>query len=93
MVQEYDNSGATHDLSAENNAGTLFAVVMQHVDTNDDGTADAWYPISGDAFSGWSVEPDGTDASIKSAAKASGYQFLPGSSGAYEATIGIFLAM
>lgn len=87
MVQEYDNSGATHDLSAENNAGTLFAVVMQHVDTNDDGTADAWYPISGDAFSGWSVEPDGTDASIKSAAKASGYQFLPGSSGAYEATI------
>lgn len=87
VVQEYDNSGATHDLSAENNAGTLFAVVMQHVDTNDDGTADAWYPISGDAFSGWSVEPDGTDASIKSAAKASGYQFLPGSSGAYEATI------
>ena len=87
VVQEYGNSGATHDLSAENNAGTLFAVVMQHVDTNDDGTADAWYPISGDAFSGWNVEADGSDASIKSAAKASGYQFLPGSSGAYETTI------
>lgn len=87
LVQEYGNSSATHDLSAENNAGTLFAVVMQHVDTNDDGVADAWYPISGDAFSGWSVESDGADASVKSAAKASGYQFLPGSSGAYETTI------
>ncbi len=65
------------------NDGTLFAVVMQKGEDGD------WYPVSGDAFSGWHVADGNTDADIIAAAQEenSQYQFLPGSAGDYEVTI------
>lgn len=77
-----DEGGASHDISAEN-GGTLFAVVMQKGEDGD------WYPVSGDAFSGWHVADGNTNADIIAAAQEenSQYQFLPGSAGDYEVTI------
>lgn len=74
--------GGSHDISAEN-GGTLFAVVMQKDEDGD------WYPVSGDAFSGWHVADGNTNADIIAAAQEenSQYQFLPGSAGDYEVTI------
>lgn len=74
--------GGSHDISAEN-GGTLFAVVMQKGEDGD------WYPVSGDAFSGWHVADGNTNADIIAAAQEenSQYQFLPGSAGDYEVTI------
>lgn len=77
-----DEDGASHDISSEN-GGTLFAVVMQKGEDGD------WYPVSGDAFSGWHVADGNTNADIIAAAQEenSQYQFLPGSAGDYEVTI------
>lgn len=76
-ICEADNPDRTHDADV----GVMFAVVFQK------GEDDAWYPVSGDAFEGWSVS-DGNDISdVVAAAKADPYQFLLGSDGAYEVTI------
>ena len=78
-----DVNNGTHE-SAD---GLMFAVVAQIDDQHN------YHPVTGDAFTGWDVA-DATinDAStskeaIVTAAKASGYQFLLGSGGAYQTTI------
>lgn len=76
-VREYGNHNATHDSSE----GVMFAVIMQK------GSDGKWYPVSGDAFSGWSVADGNSMTDIVNAAKADQYRFLLGSGGAYEATI------
>lgn len=62
-------------------SGTLFAVVMQK------GTDNNWYPVSGDAFTGWNVSTSNDKAAIISAAKESDYEFVVGSGGAYQVEI------
>lgn len=65
----------------------MFAVVAQI-----DGQGN-YHPVTGDAFAGWSVadatinEASTSKDAIVTAAKASGYQFLLGSGGAYQVTI------
>lgn len=76
-VRESENSNEPHNTSE----GVMFAVVMQKGGNGD------WYPVSGDAFSGWSVAEDNSTTDIINAAKADQYRFLLGSGGAYEATI------
>lgn len=76
-VRESEDPNTTHNTSE----GVMFAVVMQKGDNGD------WYPVSGDAFSGWSVAEGNSAADIINAAKADQYRFLLGSGGAYEATI------
>lgn len=67
--------------------GLMFAVVAQI-----DGQGN-YHPVTGDAFAGWSVadatinEASTSKDAIVTAAKASGYQFLLGSGGAYQVTI------
>lgn len=67
--------------------GLMFAVVAQ-IDGQDN-----YHPVTGDAFAGWSVadatinEASTSKDAIVTAAKASGYQFLLGSGGAYQVTI------
>lgn len=67
--------------------GLMFAVIAQ-IDEQD-----SYHAVTGDAFAGWSVADatiDNASASkdaIVTAAKASGYQFLLGSGGAYQVTI------
>lgn len=67
--------------------GLMFAVVAQI-----DGQGN-YHPVTGDAFVGWSVadatinEASTSKDAIVTAAKASGYQFLLGSGGAYQVTI------
>lgn len=78
-----DVDGGTH----ESASGLMFAVVAQ---IDEQGS---YHAVTGDAFAGWSV----ADATINHAniskdaiviaAKASGYQFLLGSGGAYQVTI------
>lgn len=78
-----DVDGGTH----ESASGLMFAVVAQ-IDEQDN-----YHAVTGDAFAGWSV----ADATINhaniskdaivTATKASGYQFLLGSGGAYQVTI------
>lgn len=68
--------------------GTLFAVVMKHIDTNGDGTLDSWAPVSGDAFDGWTVHnSDNAQQDIIAAAQENPYIFTPGTNGSYETTI------
>lgn len=76
-VRESENPNTAHNTSE----GVMFAVVMQKGDNGD------WYPVSGNAFSGWSVAEGNSTADIINAAKADQYRFLLGSGGAYEATI------
>ncbi len=67
--------------------GLMFAVVAQI-----DGQGN-YHPVTGDAFAGWSVadatinEASTSKDAIVTAAKASGYQFLLGSGGAYQVAI------
>lgn len=78
-----DVDGGTH----ESASGLMFAVVAQ---IDEQGN---YHAVTGDAFAGWSV----ADATINhaniskdaivTATKASGYQFLLGSGGAYQVTI------
>lgn len=78
-----DVDGRTH----ESASGLMFAVVAQ---IDEQGN---YHAVTGDAFAGWSV----ADATINhaniskdaivTATKASGYQFLLGSGGAYQVTI------
>lgn len=78
-----DVDGGTH----ESARGLMFAVVAQ-IDEQDN-----YHAVTGDAFAGWSVADATIDNSstskdaIVTAAKASGYQFLLGSGGAYQVTI------
>lgn len=76
-VRESEDPNTTHNTSE----GVMFAVVMQK------GSDGKWYPVSGDAFSGWSVADGNSMTDIVNAAKADQYRFLLGSGGAYEATI------
>lgn len=78
-----DVDGETH----ESAGGLMFAVVAQ-IDEQDN-----YHAVTGDAFDGWSVadatinDADNSKDAIVTAAKASGYQFLLGSGGAYQVTI------
>lgn len=78
-----DVDGETH----ESAGGLMFAVVAQ-IDEQDN-----YHAVTGDAFDGWSVadatinDADNNKDAIVTAAKASGYQFLLGSGGAYQVTI------
>lgn len=71
----------------ESAGGLMFAVVAQ-IDEQDN-----YHAVTGDAFDGWSVadatinDADNSKDAIVTAAKASGYQFLLGSGGAYQVTI------
>lgn len=72
--------------------GTLFAVVMKHIDDNNNGTFEegekTWAPVSGDAFKGWTVHNSGDQQqNIIAAAQANPYIFTPGTNGSYETTI------
>lgn len=92
--QAHVTATAPTNVTAVDNGGTyesagslMFAVVAQ---IDEQGN---YHAVTGDAFAGWSVA-DATidDAStskdaIVTAAKASGYQFLLGSGGAYQVTI------
>lgn len=78
------NDGSVIDLDA---GGTMFAVVMKHVDTDGDRVFDEWRPVSGDASRGWNVAPDASEQSILKAARASNYVFEPGTNGDWETTI------
>ena len=78
------NDDSVIDLDA---GGTMFAVVMKHVDTDVDGVFDEWRPVSGDASRGWNVASDASEQSILKAALASNYVFEPGTNGAWETTI------
>ncbi len=69
--------GGTHNVDK----GTVFAVVMQK------GTDDAWYPVSGNAFTGWNVATTNDNAAIIAAAKANQNAFAVGSGGAYQVEI------
>lgn len=72
----------THSGTMENSAdGTMFAVVFQK------GADGDWYPVYGDAFSGWTVSDTNDMTAVVTAAQADPNQFLLGSGGAYEATI------
>lgn len=81
-VTAVDNGG-----TYESADGLMFAVVAQ-IDGQDN-----YHPVTGDAFAGWSVADATIDNAstskdaIVTAAKASGYQFLLGSGGAYQVTI------
>ncbi len=70
-------NGGTHSV----NSGTVFAVVMQK------GANDEWYPVSGDAFTGWNVATTNDKAAIVAAAKANQNAFTVGSGGAYQVEI------
>lgn len=78
-----DVDGETH----ESAGGLMFAVVAQ-IDEQDN-----YHAVTGDAFDGWSMadatinDADNSKDAIVTAAKASGYQFLLGSGGAYQVTI------
>ena len=67
--------------------GVMFAVVLQR---QGDGT---WAPVSGDAFSGWTVgaavgaDPASVTDSVIAAARSDRYQFLVSSGGAYQVSI------
>lgn len=76
-VREYEDHSTTHP----SDEGVMFAVVFQK---GDDGN---WYPVSGDAYTGWSVAEGNAQSDIVDAAKADKYQFLLGSGGAYEVTV------
>lgn len=72
--------------------GTLFAVVMKHIDNNNNGKFDVdettWAPVSGDAFEGWTVYTSGDQQqNIIKAAQENSYIFTPGTNGSYETTI------
>ena len=72
--------------------GTLFAVVMKHIDDNNNGKFDedetTWAPVSGDAFDGWTVHNSGDQQqNIIAAAQANPYIFTVGTNGSYETTI------
>lgn len=72
--------------------GTLFAVVMKHIDSNNNGTFEkgetTWAPVSGDAFEGWTVYTSGDQQqNIITAAQKNSYIFTPGTNGSYETTI------
>ncbi len=72
--------------------GTLFAVVMKHIDDNNNGTFEegetTWAPVSGDAFKGWTVHNSGDQQqNIIAAAQANPYIFTLGTNGSYETTI------
>lgn len=75
------------DETHESAGGLMFAVVAQ-IDEQDN-----YHAVTGDAFDGWSVadatinDADNSKDAIVTAAKASGYQFLLGSGGAYQVTI------
>lgn len=81
-VTAVDNGG-----TYESADGLMFAVVAQ-IDAQGN-----YHPVTGDAFAGWSVadatinEASTSKDAIVTAAKASGYQFLLGSGGAYQVTI------
>lgn len=81
-VTAVDNGG-----TYESADGLMFAVVAQ-IDEQD-----SYHAVTGDAFAGWSVADATIDNAstskdaIVTAAKASGYQFLLGSGGAYQVTI------
>lgn len=62
-VREADNPGRTHDADT----GVMFAVVFQK------GEDDAWYPVSGDAFEGWSVSDGNGISNVVAPAKADPY--------------------
>ena len=72
-----DTAGKTINVDS----GTVFAVVMQK------GANDDWYPVSGDAFSGWNVATTNDNAAIVAAAKANQNAFTVGSGGAYQVEI------
>ena len=84
VVYPYDDLSAP-GYSADD--GVMFAVVLQR---QDDGT---WAPVSGDAFSGWTVgesvgaDPTSVTDSVIAAAQADRYQFLVSSGGAYQVSI------
>ncbi len=69
--------GGTHNVDN----GTVFAVVMQK------GADGNWYPVSGNAFTGWSVATTNDNAAIIAAAKANQNAFTVGSGGAYQVEI------
>lgn len=75
------------DGTHESASGLMFAVVAQ-IDEQDN-----YHAVTGDAFAGWSVadatigNASTSKDAIVTAAKASGYQFLLGSGGAYQVTI------
>ncbi|WP_162609741.1 Spy0128 family protein [[Collinsella] massiliensis] len=71
------DGGGTHDVDK----GTVFAVVMQK------GADGEWYPVSGDAFTGWNVATTNDKAAIIAAAKANQNAFTVGSGGAYQVEI------
>ncbi len=81
-VTAVDNGG-----TYESADGLMFAVVAQ-IDAQG-----SYHAVTGDAFAGWSVADATIDNAstskdaIVTAAKASGYQFLLGSGGAYQVTI------
>lgn len=72
-----DTAGKTIDVDS----GTVFAVVMQK------GADDEWYPVSGNAFTGWSVATTNDNAAIIAAAQANQNAFTVGSGGAYQVEI------
>ena len=71
------DGGGTHNVDN----GTVFAVVMQK------GADGNWYPVSGDAFTGWKVATSNDKAAIIAAAKANQNAFTVGSGGAYQVEI------
>ncbi len=71
------DGGGTHDVDK----GTVFAVVMQK------GADGEWYPVSGDAFTGWNVATTNDKAAIIAAAQANQNAFTVGSGGAYQVEI------
>lgn len=81
-VTAVDNGG-----TYESADGLMFAVVAQ---IDEQGS---YHAVTGDAFAGWSVadatigNASTSKDAIVTAAKASGYQFLLGSGGAYQVTI------
>ena len=81
----FNNSGQVGELDLTNteavpNDPLMFAVVFQK-------NGDVWYPMSGDALSGWKVAPDNNWESVFAAVQENSYLFHLETSGAFQVEI------